>query len=98
MDLDEGTLEDSDEDDLTSVMLSATSLGEDLVDEVEDLVFAKAMTSNKHSLFHLKKHISVSRKRSDIIDESWPKELPKKAVRPVTVTERFSNRHRHRLE
>jgi hypothetical protein len=83
-------------DDLILVMSWAISSVEDLVDQ-EDLVSANEMISSRHSRSPLRKHTWVSRKRSDITDESWLKELQKKPVLPVMGTEKYSNRHRRHL-
>lgn len=69
----------------------------DDLDEDEGLASANEKISSKPSRSHLKKHTLEQRKKSDITDESWLKELRKRPVRPVTGTERFSNKHRHRL-
>lgn len=46
---------------------------DDLVDE-QATVHAKGMISSKICLSHLKKPIFEHKKKSDIIDESWPSE------------------------
>jgi hypothetical protein len=69
---DELILVDLEVEDLILVMSWVISSVADLVDQ-EDLVSANEMISSRHSRSPLRKHTSVSRKRSDITDESWLK-------------------------